>query len=934
MNITKTNIYRGPNHYALFPVIRHIVDLGPLEAWPSARLGSAFIDGLVAALPGLAEHGCSYRTPGGFLRRLREDEGTWLGHIWEHVVLELQCMAGFEVSFGRTRSIDGQPGAYNVVYEYTDRDVGLTAGELGIELLMSLLPAEVAREAAPDREPFDWPERRDDFIRTAQRRALGPSTASLVNAAAERGIPSLRLNQYSLVQLGHGRFQQRIQATITSKTPHIAVELACDKEETHRILDDVGLPVPKQRLARSVEGATRAARRIGYPVVVKPFNGNHGRGVSTNLTDDEQVATAVEQAQKHSRSVIVESYIEGLDHRLLVVDGELVAAAKRVPGHVVGDGQHTIEELVELVNQDPRRGVGHEKVLTRIEIDHQAERLMARAGFTAESVPADGEIIYLRSTANLSTGGTAVDVTDVIHPDNREMAIRAAQAIGLDVAGIDFLTTDITQSYRATGGAICEVNAAPGFRMHVAPSEGEPRDVAGPVMDMLFPSGTPATIPMAAITGTNGKTTTSRMLAHILKLAGHTVGMTTTEGVYIDGKLSCPGDMTGPGGAAMVLRDPSVDAAVLETARGGIVKRGLGFDRCDVAACLNIAADHLGSDGIDTLEDLARIKRTVVEVADGMAVLNADDEHCLKMAAYTQAEHLCYVTMNPGHDLVRRHIQAGGRAVVLEDGINGQMITIYDAGHHTQLVWTHLIPATIEGRAAHNVQNAMFAAAMAYGLGLKREDIEHGLRTFATSFFQTPGRMNVYDQHPFRVIMDYAHNAAGVTSMARLVDTFKLQGGRKRVVLAAPGDRRDEDVRAIAAAAAGHFDHYICRRDDRLRGRDAEEVPELLRDELIAQGVAPEAIELVPDEQQATEHGLRSSRGGDLLIVFADMLTRTWKQIIYFEPDDAETAAGEPAAASPEPMIAPVATPWTGDMEDVELVHDERGVWIAQEAED
>ncbi|MEM9300577.1 MAG: cyanophycin synthetase [Pseudomonadota bacterium] len=929
MKIVKTNIYRGPNHYALFPVIRHVLDLGHLEEWPTGRLGLAFNDGLVDALPGLGDHGCSYGEPGGFLRRLREDEGTWLGHVWEHVTLELQCMAGFDVSYGRTRSVDGQPGFYNMVFEYTDRDVGLAAARLGIELLMSLLPEE-ARNGEPAPE-FDWPEERDDFIRSAQRRALGPSTASLVAAAASRDIPYLRLNQYSLVQLGHGKYQQRVQATITSKTGHIAVELACDKEETHRILEDVGLPVPKQHLVRSEDRAVRAAQRIGYPVVVKPFNANHGRGVSINLTDDEQVRVAFEQAHKHSRSVIIESFIAGLDHRLLVVDGELVAAAKRVPGHVVGDGTHTVAELIDSVNQDPRRGVGHEKVLTRIEIDHQAERLLKQAGFTIDSVPPAGEEVFLRSTANLSTGGTAIDVTDVIHPDNRAMAIRAVQAIGLDVGGVDFLTTDITQSFRNTGGAICEVNAAPGFRMHVAPSEGEPRDVAGPVMDMLFPPGTPATIPIAAITGTNGKTTTSRMLSHILKMAGHTVGMTTTEGVYVDGKLTCAGDMTGPGGAAMVLRDPNVDAAVMETARGGLVKRGMGFERSNVSACLNIAADHLGSDGIETLEDLSRIKRTVVEIADDVAVLNADDEHCLRMAQHTRAERICYVTMNHSHALVRQHIRAGGLAVVLEDGLNGQMISIYDNGTHTPLVWTHLVPATIEGRATHNVQNAMFAAGLAYGLGLSRENIEHGLRTFATSFFQTPGRMNVYDEHPFKVIMDYAHNAAGVAAMAGLADTYKISG-TKRALLAAPGDRRDDDIKAIAEAAAGHFDHYICRRDDNLRGRGETEIPELLKATLMEHGVKEAAIAIVAEEEESVDTALRMSRPGDLLVIFADSLVRTWKQIIYFESEDAGERPVEPTAvAEPGPTL--VAQPWEGQMDDVELISDERGVWIVQDEE-
>ena len=473
MRILDKSVYIGPSLYALFPVIRLTVDLRELEEWPTAKLGEGFIGGLLEALPGLHEHGCSYGEPGGFVRRLREEEGTWLGHVLEHVAIELQNVAGAEVTFGKTRG-NGEVGQYNVIYEYEQEDVGLEAGRLALRLLLHLLPAEI--ESSRANESFDFAEERDEFIRFAQRRALGPSTASLVRAAEDRDIPWQRLNRYSLVQFGQGIYSKKIQATVTSETRNIAVEIASDKEETHILLGDLGLPVPRQRLVYSEEGAIRSAERIGFPVVVKPLNANHGRGVSINLADAEAVATAYAQARKHSRGILVESFIPGLDHRLLVVNGELVAASKRVPGHVVGDGKQTIAELVEEVNRDPRRGIGHEKVLTRLEFDHQAERLMALKGYDQSSVPPEGEVIYLRSTGNLSTGGTAVDVTDVIHPDNREMAQRAAKAIGLDVAGVDFLTEDISRSYREIGGAICEVNAAPGFRMHVAPSEGTPRD--------------------------------------------------------------------------------------------------------------------------------------------------------------------------------------------------------------------------------------------------------------------------------------------------------------------------------------------------------------------------------------------------------------------------------------------------------------------------
>ncbi|HEV3287073.1 MAG TPA: acetate--CoA ligase family protein, partial [Steroidobacteraceae bacterium] len=459
MRILDRSVYVGPSLYARFPVIRLELELGELEGWPTGRLGAPFVEALAAALPGLAEHGCSYREPGGFFRRMREGDGTWLGHVLEHVAIELQNIAGEEVTFGKTRSAQAV-GVYTVVYEYVQRDEGIAAGELGLRLLCSLLPDEL-RPAGSVPQGWDWAEARDQFIRFAQRRALGPSTASLVRAAEARGIPWLRLNDQSLVQLGHGKFQQRIQATVTGRTPHIAVELASDKEETNKILAGLGLPVPQQELVQSESQAVRAARRIGFPVVTKPYNGNHGRGISIRLTTEGEVAHGFAVAREHSRSVIVETFLEGDDHRLLVVNGELVAATRRTPGHVVGDGEHTVAQLIDSVNLDPRRGVGHEKVLTRLELDAQAQKMLERAGLTATSVPARDVTVYLRSTANLSTGGTATDVTDVIHPDNREMAERAVRAIGLDVGGVDFLSKNISESYRKIGGGICEVNAAP-----------------------------------------------------------------------------------------------------------------------------------------------------------------------------------------------------------------------------------------------------------------------------------------------------------------------------------------------------------------------------------------------------------------------------------------------------------------------------------------
>ncbi|MFT5342003.1 MAG: cyanophycin synthetase [Paracoccaceae bacterium] len=927
MKIVSTNVFVGPNVWASFPVIRHVIDLGVLEDWPSVKLGDGFIEGLTAALPGLREHGCSYREPGGFIRRLREDEGTWMGHIMEHCALEIQSMAGIDVTFGRTRGT-GVPGQYNMVYAYGQRDVGLSAGQLAMALLMHLLPDNVKSLIDFDIDPnFDWEDELKSFVLSAQRREFGPSTGSLVAAAEERDIPWIRLNAYSLVQFGHGKYQQRIQATITSKTSHIAVEVSCDKEDTHNLMNDLGLPVPQQSMVYSPREAIRAARRIGHPVVLKPLDANHGRGVSINLMTDAEVETAFAEAREHSKSraILVESFVTGFDHRMLVVNNELVAVAKRVPGHVVGNGRDTIAQLIEEVNSDPRRGIGHEKVLTNLELDKQAHRLMEDAGVTAETVLPDGEMLYLRSTANLSTGGTAIDLTDVVHPDNRDMAERAIKAVGLDVGGVDFLIDDIARSYKEIGGAIVEVNAAPGFRMHVAPSEGTPRDVAGKVIDMLFPIGTKKRIPIAAITGTNGKTTTSRMLGHIMKTSGATVGMTSTDGVYVDGKLSVKGDMTGPKSAHIVLRDPSVDFAVMETARGGLVRAGLGYQRSDVAACLNVTADHLGLGGVDTLEQLAVVKRVVIESATDTVVLNADDIHCLRMADFADAKTICYVTMNAEHALVKEHIKAGGLAVVLEKGMNGDMITIYHNGTHMPVLWSHLVPATLEGKAMYNVQNSMFATAMAYCFGVDLDNIRHGLRTFDTSFFQAPGRTNIFDEYPFKVLLDYAHNPAAFAAISDLADRMDVTGQRLLVV-SAPGDRRDEDIMEATRILAGHFDHFICKADDNRRRRGPDEVPQMLRAGLMQHGVSEDAITIISDEVEAIDHALNMAEDGDLLVIFGDNSARSWKQIVHFRDDEKSETPAKPTA--------PPAGTTDPEIEGEVLIRDERGVRLARNTDE
>jgi cyanophycin synthetase len=874
VKLLETRVYRGPSPYGYRPVIRLTLDLEELEQYPSNTI-PGFIDRLLLTVPSLDEHGCSYGEPGGFIRRLHE--GTWFGHIAEHLALEIQCLAGTPVTYGKTRGA-GKEGVYHVIYSFEQEEVGRRAGDLALRYLRSILPPSFAAHLAP---PVDYAAELEQIVRLAERVALGPSTRSLVEEAKRRNIPTLRLNEQSLVQLGWGVHQQRIQATVTSRTKHIAVEIAQDKQLTSSLLERAGLPVPQHERVRSADEAAEAAKDIGYPVVVKPMDLSHGRGVALNLTDEAQVRDAFEKAYDLSSYVLVEKYHKGNDHRVLVIDGNVVAVAERVPGHVVGDGVSTIRQLVDKVNADPRRGVGHEKVLTRIEIDHQAERLMALAGHTLDAVLPEGEVFMLRSTGNLSTGGTAVDKTDVIHPDNAEIAARAAKVIGLDVAGIDLICEDISKSVREHGGVIVEVNAAPGFRMHVAPTVGTPRNVAAPVIDMLFPNGAPSRIPLAAVTGTNGKTTTSRMVAHILKMGGKRVGLTTTDGIYIDGERILKGDMTGPWSARVVLTDPTVEAAVLETARGGILREGLGWDRCDVGCVLNVSADHLGLGGVETVEDLAFVKRLVVEVVrdGGTSVLNADDPLVAAMAPQAEGR-IMYFSRSATNETVRRHVREGGRACVLEQGVNGDMLTIYDGDRHIPVTWTHLIPATFEGKAKFNVENALAAAAIGYSMGASLEHIRQGLRTFTTSFFQAPGRCNVFDEHPFRVIVDYGHNPAAMEKMVELVQS--LRRGRAIGVLQAAGDRRDDDIRAIGRIAARGFDIAVVKEDASRRGRTPGEVAGLIKEGLRDAGMPEDRVVTRLEEHEAVEVALGLAQPGDLVVIFADDVTATWKQVIYW----------------------------------------------------
>jgi cyanophycin synthetase len=889
-----------------------LVDLGVLEQYPS-NLIPGFTEALVELLPTLDDHACSLGRRGGFIMRLRD--GTWAGHIAEHIALELQNLAGTDVRHGKTRGT-GVDGQYNVIYEYREETVGIEAGKIAVALVNHLVAPEDPTTA------IDFMALLEGLIRLAERQAFGPSTQAILDEAVSRDIPFIRLDRHSLIQLGQGVHQQRIRATMTSRTGALAVDIASDKSLTNRLLDSAGLPVPRSEVVDTEDAAAAAANRLGYPCVIKPLDGNHGRGVHLDLRDEAAVRVAFHGALRESRSgdVVVESYVAGSDYRCLVIGGKVAAIAERVPASVTADGTHTVRELVDRANQDPRRGIGHEKVLTRIKVDAAADALVRDQGYGLDDVPPEGTWIKLALTGNMSTGGTSIDRTIEAHPDNIEIAETAARVVGLDVAGIDFICPDIATPVRETGGAIVEVNAAPGFRMHTHPTEGEPQYVARPVVDGLFPPGTPARIPIVAVTGTNGKTTTVRMIAHILKLMGRRVGLTSTDGIVVDGRLIKKGDMSGPRSAQMLLQNPSVDTAVFEVARGGILREGLGYDRNDVAVVTNVTGDHLGLGGIDTIGQLANVKGVVVEAVprSGTAVLNADDSHVYRMGRHCAGRVVLFSMATKkgedGYDRVDGHTGRGGAAFVLQPSSEGELIVLRHGPRTMPLLYTHLVPATFGGKARMNVANALAAAAAAWSAGAHLHDIRQGLRTFSTSFFQAPGRLNLVDVGGIRLVIDYCHNVDGMRQLADFVNRMMTeQGGpndgaregRAIGVLGIPGDRRDDDQREYGAIAAGAFDEIIVREDRNLRGREPGETAanvvagvEGARDAGRARATSAVAV---LDEMTAVREALGRAAPGDLVVCCVDDAIGVYRSAMAI----AGSSRGTTAFADPGELEAP-----------------------------
>jgi cyanophycin synthetase len=874
MKIREIRAMRGPNYWSIRreKLIVMVLDLEEMEELPTNKC-PGFLDRLRAMFPSMYSHRCSEGCPGGFF--IRVEEGTWMGHVIEHIALEIQTMAGMDTGFGRTRGY-GEKGVYSVVFSYIEENVGRYAARAAVDICQALIDG---REY--DLEP-DLQKMRE--LREAER--LGPSTGSIVEEAASRGIPWIRLNKYSLCQLGYGANQKRIQATVTSETSSIGVELACDKEDTKYLLEQAEIEVPRGDIISRESSLEDTCNSLGYPLVIKPIDGNHGRGITVDIKSYEEALKAFHSARAVSSRVIVEKYIRGEDYRLLVINYSFVAAALRSPAHVIGDGKSTIKELVAEVNKDPRRGYGHEKELTAITINDMTKNIIANAGYTEDSVLKEGEKLILKDTANLSTGGTAEDVTDIVHPANVAMAERISKIIDLDICGIDLMTTDISKPLSETGGAVLEVNAGPGFRMHLAPTTGLPRNVAAPVVDKLFPQqGDKGRIPIVAITGTNGKTTTSRLIAHMAKMSGYRVGYTTSDGVYIQNRLLMKGDCTGPQSAEFVLKDPTVNFAVLECARGGILRAGLGFSKCDVAIVTNVSADHLGLKGIHTIEQLARVKSVVPETVlpDGYAILNADDDLVYEMRKSVSC-NVALFSMDEENPRIKALQRKGGITAIYENGY----VTLCRGTWKMRIMKAETIPLTYGGRARFMIHNILPAVIASNVRGISIEDMKAALETFLPSASQTPGRLNLFEFKKFRVLLDYAHNPAGMRALQKFTD--EIEASVKVGIVAGIGDRREEDNNEVGSIAAEMFDEIIIRQDKNLRGRSEKELITMLRNGILAK-YPDKKITVIPSEKEAIHHAVANAVDGSLIVLCSDVvpdaleLVKSLKEKEQMEPE-------------------------------------------------
>jgi cyanophycin synthetase len=865
MKIVSVRRLRGPNAYLYRPVQVARIRLDELTERESVHF-TGFTDRLLAAVPGLAEHHCAAGSPGGFVARLRD--GTYFGHIAEHVAIELSHLIGRRVDFGRT-VYAGEPGLYDVItecpeFEPVDSPLPRRLLEIALTVVRQVL-AEEDPDCGPELAPL-----RD----LTEGDMPGPSTRSVIEAARRRGIPVERIDRLSLLQLGHGCRRRLAWAAMSDRTSAVGVEISGDKELTRQLLARAGIPVPAGGPADSVREALDLLAELGGPVVVKPRKGRQGQHVHLGLRTPDEVRAAFAVA---GGDVVVERQMDGRDYRVLVVAGRVVAAAQRVPAHVVGDGSSTVTELVHRLNAHPERGNGHTNMLTRLELDETATGLLRRQGWGEDSVPDAGGTVWLRDTANLSTGGTSIDVTEEMHPDVTRLCERVAAIVGLDIAGIDLRLPGIGLPVPPSGsdagptGTVIEVNAVPGLRMHLAPAVGRARDVGAAIVGALFPDGDDGRIPTVAVTGTNGKTTTARLTAYLLAGSGRRVGLTSTDGVYVDGRLVHSGDATGPRSAQAVLGDPTVEAAVLETARGGILRQGLGYDWTDVGVLTNVTADHLGQDGLDSIEDIVQVKALVAErVRDGgTLVLNADDPWLCDLAGRPRVraghKRLVWFGLDPDNPVIRRHLAEGGTAFVRDRDRLVEM-----AGERrTSLLAVAELPGGFAGVAEYLVANALAAAAAARALGVPAVEVAQRLGSFDPAE-GNPGRGLLLQCGAVQVLVDYAHNPAAI---AAVTATMHRTWGPERCVAAVtlPGDRRDDLLIESARVVADGFGRVVLYPDTDLRGRQPGELPELLCREVLLR--RPDIrCEQAVDVAEALDRALTMARPGDVVLLLYEKL--------------------------------------------------------------
>ena len=842
MEVSRVRALRGPNLWSHHTSIEAIVTCTPDEQ-------------SIGALPGF-EANLRVRFPQiGGLQPFGHYETIPLAHVLELIALHLQAEAGCPVTFSRTTATL-EAGTYQVVVEYSEEDVGRQALELAQALI----------EAARNDTPFDVPAALAQLRATDEDVRLGPSTGSIVQAAVARNIPFRRLTEGSMVMFGWGSRQRRIQAAEIDATGAIAESIAQDKELTKKLLDAAGVPVPQGRGVSDPDDAWLAAMEIGLPVVIKPKDGNQGKGVTVNITTREQLDAGYKAASEFRDDILVERYLPGHDYRLLVVGDKLVAAARREPPHVIGNGQQSVRALVEQVNRDPRRGDGHASALTKIRFDDIAIGTLAQNGLSPDSIPAIGQRVVLRNNANLSTGGSATDVTDDVHPEVAARAVAAAHMIGLDICGVDLVCDSVLKPIEDQNGGIVEVNAAPGLRMHLAPSFGKARPIGEAIVDTLFKDGEDGRIPIVAVTGTNGKTTTVRLIAHLLTASGLRTGMTNTDGVYIEGRRIESGDCSGPRSARNVLLHPDVDAAVFETARGGLLREGLAYDKCQVAVVTNIGSgDHLGLNYITTLEDLAVLKRVIVQnvAVGGMAVLNAADPTVAVMAEKTRGE-VTFFAQDVGNPVMAMHRAQGRRVIFVDEGY-----LVAAQGSSVERIDLKDVPITRGGVVGFQVENVMASVGAAWGVGTSWESIRLGLRTFVGESDNAPGRFNVFDYRGATVIADYGHNPDAIAALVNAVESMPAK--RRSVVISGAGDRRDQDITQQTEILGAAFDDVLLYQDQCQRGRADGEVIALLRAGL-SNATRTGHVEEINGEFVAIDRALSRLGDGDLCLILIDQV--------------------------------------------------------------